>query len=188
MNTQPVVPATDRAPTPSLAAGSSGPRSRIRSCSCSLSPRLRVDHPDGLGPRRPRPDAGQAGRAPAPGRSVTQVIAAARPTRTSSSASLAGIRSTPATADPIWVSHTKAMATPSSSRIGCATADRRNQPTRDGVGARLSGGRDNRWSAHDLTLVATPCRCRRPPSRIPTDRLARPAYALRPMPNRALGG
>ena len=32
------------------------------------------------------------------------------------------------------------------------------------------------------TFVATPCRCRRPPGRIPTDLLARPVYASRPTP------
>src|SRR4051812_37596239 len=54
-------------------------------------------------------------------------------------------------------------------------------PTGHGVGVQVRGGRDTGMSAfHDLTLVATPCRCRRPASRIRRNRLTREAYALRP--------
>ncbi len=73
---------------------------------------------------------------------------------------MAGIRSIPATADAIWVSQTKAMAGPSSSRIGWVTADRWNQPR--GTGSALDSGTfgtggvlmTSPWSRHCVAVVA----------------------------------
>ena len=87
----------------------------------------------------------------------------ARPTRSRSSASLAGIRSRPANAEPIWVIHTKTVWP----RRAAAGSDGRSPPagtSREGRGRDRAQGwpGDIRLSVHGLTVAPTRCRCRRP--------------------------
>ena len=83
-------------------------------------------------------------------------MAIASPTRSRSSASFAGIRSTPASAEAIWVIHTKAVATPSSRMIGWATAVRRNQPRGTGsvAGSAVAGVRGGVLMGSNFVAVA----------------------------------
>ena len=65
---------------------------------------------------------------------------------------MAGIRSRPATADPIWVSHTNGMATTQQQQDRMRDGGRWNLPRGTAVGTQLRVGRDNRLSAHDITI------------------------------------